>query len=359
VRLMNALGAAASHEVVSAVPGALGAREGLGSDIAVRFPEAGEVPSLTGRPGMRRYWQLARYMTDFDLVLTYNWGAMDAVMARRLCGGMLRLPPLIHHEDGFNADELDHQKRARVLFRRFALGAAYRVVVPSARLERIARTDWKCPAGRVRRIVNGIPLARYAGQPVADAIPGFRRASGDVVVGTMAGLRAVKNLPRLVRAFARAGEGGRLVIVGEGPEREAILAAAQAEGVAGRLLLPGFLPDAARYVGHFDIFALSSDSEQLPISLIEAMAAGLPVVATDVGDVAQMVAPENRRYIVPPTDEAGLAEAIGRLVSSRDLRYRLGSANRALAWARYGENTMIRAYRALYEEAMGRPDILS
>src|SRR5262249_2698387 len=149
---------------------------------------------------------------------------------------------------------------------------------------------WGCDPQQIRRIANGVPLDHYAGQPVPNAIPGFRRAPGDVVVGTMAGLRGVKNLPRLVRIFAHSGASGRLVIVGDGPEREMILAAAQAEGVADRVLLPGFLPDAARYVGHFDIFALSSDSEQFPISLVEAMAAGLPVVSTDVGDIAAMVA---------------------------------------------------------------------
>jgi glycosyltransferase involved in cell wall biosynthesis len=190
-------------------------------------------------------------------------------------------------------------------------------------------------------------------------MPGFRRMPGDVVVGTMAGLRAVKNLPRLVRALARSSATGRLVIVGEGPERDAILAAAQAEGIADRLLLPGFLADPARYVGHFDIFALSSDSEQFPISLIEAMAAGLPVVSTDVGDVRSMVSAENRRYVIPMADEGEFADALGRLIASRDLRHRLGSANRAVALARYGEATMIEAYRVLYEEAIGRSDALS
>jgi L-malate glycosyltransferase len=276
------------------------------------------------------------------------------VAARRLWSGAMRLPPLIHHEDGFNADELVRQKMARVLFRRAMLGAAYKLVVPSERLERIARKVWHQPVRHVRRIANGIPLERF-GPPEPDAIPGFRRAPGDVVVGTMAGLRAVKNLPRLVRAFARSGAAGRLVIVGEGPERDAILAAAQAEGVADRLLLPGFLADPARYVGHFDVFALSSDSEQFPISLIEAMAAGLPVVATDVGDIRSMVASENRRYVLPVEDEAAFADALGRLIANRDIRYRLGSANRAMAWERYGEKAMISAYAALYGEAIGRP----
>ncbi len=359
VRLMNAFDGAAHHEVLSAVPGALGARAGIARDTVVEFPSVQDAPALAGWPGLVRYWRLARYMASFDLVLSYNWGAMDGVMAHRLYARMLSLPPLVHHEDGFNADELDRQKRSRVLFRRAALGTAHRVVVPSARLERIARTVWRCAAGRISRIANGVPLERYAGQPAPGSIPGFQRAPGDVVVGTMAGLRGVKNLPRLVRAFAHSGVGGRLVIVGDGPEREAILAAAQAEGVADRLLLPGFLPDAARYVGHFDIFALSSDSEQFPIALVEAMAAGLPVVSTDVGDIAMMVAAENRRYVVATADEAGFAEAIGRLIANRDLRHRLGSANRAVAWAHYGEGTMIAAYRALYEEAMGRPGALS
>ncbi|WBO22059.1 glycosyltransferase [Sphingomonas abietis] len=358
VRLMNAFGDRAEHVVLSAVPGALGARDAIDPAIAVTFPGEGEAPSLIGRPGPRRYWHMARYMAGFDLVLSYNWGAMDGVAARRLYAGMMRLPPLVHHEDGFNADEWERQKPARMLFRRAMLGAAHRLVVPSERLEKIARRDWHQPARHIRRIANGIPLERY-GVPAADAIPGFRRAPGDVVVGTLAGLRAVKNLPRLVRGFARSGAGGRLVIVGEGPERDAILATAQSEGVADRLLLPGFLADPSRYVGHFDIFALASDSEQFPISLIEAMAAGLPVVSTDVGDVRSMVSQENRRYIVPVADDAGFADAIGRLVANRDVRHRLGSANRTLAWSRYGEAAMIADYAALYGEAIGRPALVS
>jgi glycosyltransferase involved in cell wall biosynthesis len=353
VRLMNAFGPAAEHVVLSAVPGALGARGAIAPGIVASFP-GDAAPSLIGKPGLRRYLRLARYMAGFDLVLSYNWGAMDGVAARRLYAGTMNLPPLIHHEDGFNADELVRQKPARVLFRRAMLGTAHALVVPSERLEKIARHIWRQPQRHTRRIANGIALERF-GPPEASAIPGFHRAPGDVVVGTMAGLRAVKNLPRLVRAFARSGASGRLVIVGEGPERDAILATGQAEGVADRLLLPGFLADPARYVGHFDVFALSSDSEQFPISLIEAMAAGLPVVATDVGDICSMVSAENRRYVVAPDDEAGFAEALGRLMASRDIRYRIGSANRALAWKRYDEQAMIAAYASLYGEAIGRP----
>ena len=352
VRLMNAWGAGAAHVVLSGVPGALSARDAIEPGVAVEFPI--DHPPLVGKPSLLRYRALARYMRNFDLVLTYNWGSMDAVGARRCFAPFLKLPPLIHHEDGFNDDETAGQKPARVAFRRLALPAAAALVVPSERLEAIALGAWRQPPARVRRIANGIPLDRFAVPPRPDAIRGFARRPGEVVIGTVAGLRAVKNLPLLVRAFAAAGGVGRLVIVGEGPEREAILAATAAARVGDRVVLPGFLPDPARYMALFDVFALSSDSEQFPISLIEAMAAGLPVVATAVGDIAAMVDPANRPLLVPPADEAALAAALRRIVADGELRQALGAANAAKARAAFAEESMIAAYRALYWRIAGR-----
>ena len=86
----------------------------------------------------------------------------------------------------------------------------------------------------------------------------------------------------------------RLVIVGEGPEREAIAAEAAGCGLADRLVMPGFMAEPARWIGHFDLLALSSRSEQAPIAVIEAMAAGLAVVSPDVGDVTAMVSDGSR-----------------------------------------------------------------
>jgi len=353
VRLMNAFGDAAEHVVLSAMPGKLGARDAIDRGVRVDFP--GDAPSLAGKPGPIRYARLARYMRRFDLVLTYNWGSFDAVMARRLLGG----PPLIHHEDGFNEDEAVRLNSKRNLYRRLGLPGAFRLVVPSQRLERIAREEWKQPAERLTRISNGIALADYRKPPVDGAIAGFTREREEIVVGTVAGLRAVKNLPRLVRAFAgMTRKQARLVIVGEGPQSEAIAAEARARGVAARLLMPGFLARPADWIGHFDIFALSSDSEQFPISLVEAMAAGLPAVATDVGDVAGMVAEDNRPLIVDPADEAAFTAALDTLADRDDLRREIGLANREKAEALYDEQAMIAAYAGLYGEAIGRPDAL-
>jgi len=340
VRLMNAFGSAARHTIVSAMPGALGARAAIAPDIAAHFPE--RHPSLTGRPTLARFRALAEFMRDFDLILTYNWGAMDAVMARRIFAK--DLPPLVHHEDGFNADEAIRLKTERNLFRRLGLPAAHALVVPSKRLETIALDIWKQPRARVIRIANGIDTGAYAGRPTV-AIPGLKKARGEVVVGTLAGLRVVKNLPMLVRAVASV-PGARLVIVGEGPERDAIVAEAARVGMTDRLVVPGFLASPHRYIGHFDIFALSSLSEQFPISLAEAMAAGLPAVATDVGDVRAMVAPENLPFIA--RDEVTMAQALRALAGSPGLRRQVGEANRAKARATLDDRTMIDRYRTVY-----------
>ena len=215
---------------------------------------------------------------------------------------------------------------------------------------------WGRQSSQVRQIVNGIDVDAYAAAPSRTAIPGFRPAPGTVTVGTLAGLRAVKNLPRLVRSVAPMGNRVRLVIAGDGPEREGIVAQARAVGFDG-LVLPGFLTDPWKYIGLFDIFALSSDSEQFPIALVQAMSAGLPVAATDVGDVADMVAVENAPFIVP-RDEAALTAALARLISDAALRREIGEANRRRAYARYREEEMAACYADVYEKAMGRPGVL-
>jgi glycosyltransferase involved in cell wall biosynthesis len=348
VRLMNAFGDHAEHAIWSAMPDQLAAREAIAPGIRAEFPA--DAPPLAGRPTPARLRRLAAFMRGFDLVLTYNWGAFDAVMARRLWGG----PPLVHHEDGFNEDEAHRLKPVRNLYRRLGLPAADALVVPSRRLEQIALTRWGQPRERLVRIPNGIKVQRFAG-PSTRPIPGLAEGSG-AVIGTVAGLRAVKNLPRLVRAFAAAAPPeARLVIVGEGPERGRIEEEAARQGVAERLVLPGFMADPAAWIGHFDVFALSSDSEQFPISLVEAMAAGLPCISTDVGDVAGMVAPENCFAI---GGETVLAAALARFLADPGLRRAVGEANRRLAAEAYDEGVMISRYATLYAEAIGRPGAL-
>ncbi len=352
VQLMAAFGPGVDHSIVSGVPGALGAAEVVDPALTVDYPA--DFPALTGRPSLSRLRRIAEAMQGHDLVLTYNWGAMDAVLAHRLFARRLGLPPLIHHEDGFNQDEALRLKPVRNWLRRLALPTAAALVVPSRVLESIALNVWKQPRGRVVRIANGIALDAFAKVPPPDALPGLVKQPGERWLGTLAGLRAVKNLPRLVRAFAVMPPEWWLVIVGEGPERAAIAAEAARLGLAERVHLPGFAPDPAQVMGLFDLFALSSDSEQFPISVVEAMAAGLAVVSPAVGDVAAMVAAENAPWIVPPGDDAALGAALAAAAAGDALRVRVGTANRARAEADYAEQAMVAAYRRTYAAALGR-----
>lgn len=351
-RLINAFGPEVSHSIVSAEPNAFGASKAIEAAALVDYPT--DFPALTGRPGLRRLRELAGAMAVYDLVLSYNWGAMDGVMAHRIFAKGLRLPPLVHHEDGFNQDEAQGLKPSRNWYRRLALGRANALVVPSERLEHIALHVWRQPRGRVRRIANGIATERYAQLPRPDVLPGLTKQPSELWLGTIAGLRAVKNLPRLVRAFAKMPEPWRLVILGEGPERAAIEAEAVLQGVGSRVHLPGFVADPASAIGLFDLFALSSDSEQFPISVVEAMAAGLAVAAPEVGDVKGMLGPANAALIGPAGDEAALAGVLARLAGDAALRAELGEANRRRALAEFDEQGMIDAYRQTYAAALGR-----
>ncbi len=355
VQLINAFGPSVEHAIVSGVPGATGAARHLAKNAPVTFPD--DFPSLQGKPWPWRLSRLAQAMRGYDLVLTYNWGAMDAVLAHMLFSGPFGLPALVHHEDGFNEDERERLKPGRNLFRKIALAKAHRLVVPSETLEAIALESWEQPFGRVARIPNGIDTMAFARTPERAALPGLRKADGELWVGTLAGLRPIKNLPRLVRAFAALQPPWKLVIVGEGPDEASIRAEAARLGIADRVVLPGFAAEPARFVGLFDIFALSSDSEQFPISVVEAMAAGLPVAAPAVGDVAEIVAEPNAPFIAPPGDEAALAAALLALAADPGLRRSVGDANRTVARARYEAEDMIAAYRRLYARAMGRESL--
>jgi glycosyltransferase involved in cell wall biosynthesis len=282
-----------------------------------------------------------------DLLLTYNWGAVEWGLANAI----FPLCRHIHFESGFGIEESEGQLRRRVLFRRLALARADHLVVPSQTLVEIASKIWRIANKKLLYIPNGVDCRRFAAPPKPDALPGFERRPGELVIGTVAPLRAEKNLGRLIRAFAELEDKSfaRLVIVGDGSERRRLEDLARELGIAEQTHFAGSVEDVGSVLGHFDIFALSSDTEQMPNSILQAMAAGLPVVATDVGDVAHILAPANRRFVVTRDNVTQFSDALIELLADKCLRDKVGSRNKAHVRAHYDLNQMVQAYRQIFD----------
>ncbi|HWK41594.1 MAG TPA: glycosyltransferase family 4 protein [Croceibacterium sp.] len=349
VRLINAF-TQADHAVVSGDLVRRGAASLIDPKRTVSWPV---FPSLAGKPLPGRLKRLAQAMAGYDLVCTYGWGAIDAAMAHTLFADVYKLAPLIHHEQGFDDDDTGTLKRTRTLYRRIALGRSAALVVPSRALERVALESWQQPRSRVRLIPDGIDSIAYARKPKRDAFPRLMKRPGELWVGTLSALRKGDDLPALVRAFAALPEPWQLVIAGDGPERAAILAQAETLGLEDRVHLPGAFADPARVIGLFDIFASSARVAQSPVSLVQAMAASLPVAAMRAGDVGSMIASDNGPFLAAPGDEAELGQSLQRLAADPALRRRLGEANRQKARAEYDEATMAERYGALYRAMIG------
>ena len=343
--VINGLPAGFRHTVV-ALDGCFDARRRLAShtSVAVRplaLPKYNLLRSLA---------QVRGLITSLspDLLLTYNWGAIELALANRLLGACNH----IHFESGFGVEEGDGQLWRRNFFRRIALAKARKVVVPSATLMEIAADAWSIPAAKLQWIPNGVDVLRYSGEP------GYRQPLAPfgpevTVIGTVVPLRPEKNVGRLLRAFAALPDRDRcaLLIAGDGVQLEMLRGLAAELGIADRTAFLGHVEDVPAVLRSLDIFALSSDTEQMPNSLLQAMAAGRPVAAVGVGDVARIVAPENRPLVVPRDDQAALTAALAALAADADRRALLGRLNQERVKSHYSLESMVAAYGALLSAA--------
>lgn len=346
-RLIDHFGPRYRHAVI-ALDGQTACRRRLSDGDAVTFLDP---PSSRGPlpVRMRRIATALRRIAP-DLLLTYNWGAIEWALVHGIAGRGMHY----HFEEGFGIDEAVRQKRRRAAFRRLALARADRLIVPSRTLFDLAVRRWGISPQRLRLVPNGVDLSRFAGgRAVGRRSPPPRSAA--VVVGTVAPLRPEKNIARLIAAVASLPPTPpvTLMIAGDGSERRALEAQARSLGLEDRVRFLGHVPRPETLYPHFDIFALSSDTEQLPTTVIEAMASGRPVAATDVGDVAAMVCDANRPFVVPPDR---LGEAIGTLIAAGSVRRALiGTENRRKAEQDFDETRMLDTYRRLFDRAQGDP----
>ena len=349
--LLRALGPGFRHTIVT-LDGRRDAAELLDESVDRRVETLALGKEWSSLP--RNLRRCRRYLdtTAPDLLLTYNFGALEAALANRL---RPRCPHL-HFEDGFGPSEATRQLPRRVWLRRLALSGNSLIVVPSRTLERIAVERWRFRADRVLFIPNGIDLERFAGAAPDRRRP-LRRQPDERLIGTVGVLRPEKNLGRLLRIFARleAKQPTRLIITGDGSERARLAALAADLGITDRVTFTGHRADPETILAELDLFALTSDTEQMPYSVIEAMAAGLPVVATDVGDVRHLLPEASRGCVHPPADETGFAASLQQLLEAPDRRHSLGALNRAHARENFALELMIRRYETLFATLLNEP----
>ncbi len=334
------------HHVVTAMDQCYDAEALLNERISyTRCPLPVEKNGAMSRANIRRFGE-ALEETDPDLLLTSNWGTIEWRVANR--GAKI---PHLHFEDGFGPDEsadASNKKRnltRRILFSRLATGhGQFSFVAPSQTLGDIFEEEWRVPESRTAIIPNGVNIRRFASiEP-----PGDRTVP---VIGSVGALRPEKRFDRLLRVFADVRKKTRatLLIVGDGPMAGDLRREAEDLGVSEDVIFAGAQADVATFLRRMDVFALMSDTEQMPVSLVEAMAAGLPVVASNVGDVRAMLSPENRRFAYYAEDETNMARAVCTMLGDHEMRAAFGAANAAKAAREYSLETMTDRYRALFD----------
>lgn len=323
--------------------------DGPEGPLGVAFRAAG-VATFAVRKGPRvdptLPFRLARLLAAerIQVVHTHNPMALTyGAPAGKLVGAVV-----VHTKHGENLEL--HGRR--VLVRRVLSAFADAFVAVSPQTAEAARASRDVREEKLRVIPNGIDLSRF-GDPDGMARRDVRAElgiPGDAwVVGSVGRLAPEKDHALLVRAMAPLlGPGHRLLVVGEGPERAAIERAVDQAGAGRWVHLPGARADVPRLLGAFDTFALPSNSEGLPLVLLEAMAAGLPIVATRVGGIPDVVEEGTTGLLVPPSDPEALRERLARLRADPALAAGLGQRARQAALQRYSLRSMSDAYLALY-----------
>jgi glycosyltransferase involved in cell wall biosynthesis len=291
-----------------------------------------------------RLWRLFRSLRP-AVVHTHNAVPLEyAAPAARLA----RVPCTVHTKHGHIAYSSASLKLARAATRcvDHFVSVSADTAITAARNER--------PRPRRSSVIeNGIPLGRFAPDDAARAAVREELAipKDALVVGAVGRLVEEKDYPLLVRAMGPLlGERVRLVIVGEGIARAEIEAAIAAlpPAARARVTLTGARRDVSRVLTAFDVYTSSSRAEGLPLALAEAMASRLPIVATAVGGVPDIV-PAQLGTLVPHGDPAVLRAAIQRLIDEPATRASMAEAARCYALERFAEEGMLDRYLALYE----------
>lgn len=303
-----------------------------------------------------RLWRLLRRLRP-DIVHTRNLAALET----QICAWLAGVPVRIHGEHGRDMVDLDGTHARYRRLRRLCRFLIHRQVALSGELADYLAESVGVPHDRIARIGNGVDVERF--RPNEEERSRLRAERGwgpeTIVIGWVGRMEAVKAPQDLARAFIEmigrdehASKQVVLALVGGGSLYEEVREALQAAGLGDRVWLPGSRDDVPGLLQAMDLFVLPSLAEGISNTILEAMASGLPVVATRVGGNAELVAEGETGQLVSPGDPQALASALERYVREPELLKHHGTAARKRAEREFGIDAMVASYLQLYDDAM-------
>jgi len=320
-----------------------------------------EVHVLHKRAGkdLRLYgklWSLFRRLKP-DIVHTRNLATLESQLPALLAG----VPHRVHGEHGRDIHDLDGTSRKYQLLRRLFRPLIQRYIALSLDLKRYLQEQIGVPEHKISHICNGVDTEKFtpANSQARAVLPGDFSGADKIVIGTVGRMEAVKDQITLVHAFVRlvkehprGRESLRLIMIGDGALREPARALLEAAGLAEIAWLPGEREEVPDLLRAMDVFVLPSLAEGISNTILEAMASGLPIVATDVGGNNELVDQDTTGFLVPRADPAALADAIRVYVDDPDLRCRHGTDARKRSEDEFSLDTMVQRYQDIYDELL-------
>ena len=305
-----------------------------------------------------RLWWLLKKLRP-DIVHTRNLAALEGMLPAALAG----VPVRIHGEHGRDMSDLDGSNVARQRLRRYFKPFVHWYIALSKDLECYLQERIRVPSEKIIQLYNGVDTnvfyPKYGGREPLP-IPGFAPLDA-FVIGTVGRMQSEKDQLTLAQAFVallqmipRVERPLRLVMVGDGPLRSTVTDFLRQAGAIDLTWLPGDRNDVPRIMRGLDLFVLPSLAEGISKTILEAMASGLPIVATSVGGNPELVMEGQTGTLVPPADPNQLAVIIRDCVLNPEKGKRQGSAARAMAEQRFSLDIMVKNYMDLYDKALGR-----
>lgn len=329
----------------------------------VQVIELHRPPGQTAKVFPRLYRLLRRLRPV--LLHTRNAGTLET----QIPAWLARVPVRIHGEHGWDVADLGGTNRKLLAMRRVMRHFVHHQIALSAPTARYLVERVGVPAAGVSNICNGVDTERFV--PAADRSQARLQLDSPLlapqafVVGAVGRLSAVKNLPLLVEAFSRVqrrnpafAAQARLVLVGDGPESASLRTQLDREGIAACTLMPGARDDVPAWLQALDLLCLPSLAEGISNAILEAMASGLPAIATDVGGNAELVQNGGTGWLVPSGDADALAARIEAYFEDRATLGRHAAAARQLAVTKFSLDGMVNEYHRVYLEQMVRAGVL-